>query len=226
MITDTKVQALFIGSVQNRWPNRPASAIEKHQTVVPLNLTETGFIGDVQADLRVHGGPEKAVHHYPADHYVDWCRELGERPTFRAGGFGENVATIGLTEGDVCIGDVFRLGTATVQISQGRQPCWKLSAHTGEERMAYLVQRTARTGWYYRVLEEGLVRRGDTLKHIERPQPDWTVLGVTQARFAPKLHSTTATALASLPELTDGWRTAFTRKAEGAIEDSSKRIDG
>ena len=92
-------------------------------------LTKTGFKTDQQADLKVHGGLEKAVHHYAADHYSAWRQEVDDEPDiFKPGGFGENISTIGMTENTLCIGDVFRMGTALVQISQGRQPCWKLNA--------------------------------------------------------------------------------------------------
>ena len=223
---DIEIRSLFIGQVQDRWQGRPPSAIAKQDTSGPLDLIKTGFVGDAQADLKVHGGFEKAVHHYPADHYTRWTSELGARPTFAPGGFGENISTLGLDETQVCVGDTFRLGTATVQISQGRQPCWKLSAHTQVERMAYLVQKTALTGWYYRVLEDGVVQRGDTLIQLDRPHPDWSVKRVTCARFDPKLDVATAEALSELRFLNEGWRTAFLKKAKGAAEDTRRRLDG
>ena len=87
--------------------------------------------------------------------------------------FGENISTIGMTEIDVCIGDVFRVGTLQLQISQGRQPCWKLNARFDVSDMAYRVQKTGRTGWYYRVLQVGRIEPGDEIELIERPQPEW-----------------------------------------------------
>lgn len=217
---------LFVGSEQDRWPGRAPSAIGKTRYEGSLDLTSSGFAGDEQADLRVHGGAEKAVHHYPADHYPAWMAELGPNARFAPGGFGENLSTMGLLEDDVCIGDVFRLGEACLQVSQGRQPCWKLSAHTGIERMAYNVQLTARTGWYYRLLEPGMVRPDDALHLAERPQPDWTVGRVTRARFDRRLDPDSARILSTLAELNEGWRASFARRAAGGTEYTSKRLDG
>lgn len=225
MTAAVQVTGLFTGAVRDRWQGRPPSAIEKVAARGALRLTPTGFEGDVQADLWVHGGREKAVHHYPADHYMAWAAELGPNDRFVAGGFGENVSTEGLLETEVCIGDVFTLGAARVQVSQGRQPCWKLSAHTGLERMAYLVQATARTGWYYRVLEPGVVEAGDLLHLLDRPQPDWSVDRVTRARFDRSLGSDLARHLANLMELNEGWREAFRRRAAGARENASVRLE-
>jgi MOSC domain-containing protein YiiM len=101
------------------------SGIDKTPVSRPLTLGPEGFAGDEQADRRVHGGIEKAVHHYPLDHYSDWRAELGDLPALTApGGFGENISTDGLTEAEVAVGDTFQLGDALIQVSQGRQPCW------------------------------------------------------------------------------------------------------
>src|SRR5690606_20539649 len=121
-------------------------------------LTKTGLCGDEQADLTVHGGTDKALHHYAADHYQVWQAifpDIAER--FVPGGFGENLSTTGIDEETLCIGDVIRIGEAVVQITQGRQPCWKLSAHIGRDDMAARFQKSGRTGWYYRILQEGFI---------------------------------------------------------------------
>lgn len=116
---------LLVGQTLLLGPNGELSAISKHPAVRPLSLTATGFEGDEQGDPRHHGGPDKAVHHYPGEHYAAWRLKLAER--FRVGAFGENLGAVGLTETNVGIGGVFRLGTALIQVSQARQPCWKLS---------------------------------------------------------------------------------------------------
>ncbi|ACM00091.1 Pyridoxal kinase [Cereibacter sphaeroides KD131] len=149
------------------------SGIGKTPVAGPLTLGREGFEGDEQADRRVHGGPEKAVHHYPSDHYESWRAELGDLPAILApGGFGENLSTAGLTEAEVAVGDTFRLGGALIQVSQGRQPCWKLNHRFGVPDMARRVQLTGRTGWYYRVLEPGTVAPGDRLELIDRRAPE------------------------------------------------------
>ncbi len=220
-----EIGGIFFGSVQNRWAGKAASAIQKDRVPGRQSLTLTGFSGDAQADLTVHGGEEKAVHHYAFDHYAAWQSEGHMTPGTAAAAFGENITTIGLTEENLCIGDILRLGSATVQISQGRQPCWKLGFHTGNEKMPYLFQKTGRTGWYYRVLEEGGVAAGDRITLIERRHPDWSVLRVTQARLTRRISLEDAAVLAEMAALAPGWRQAFGRMAGGEkTEDTSKRL--
>lgn len=205
--------SLFAGKAVARWPGKAPSAIGKSKCSAPSRLTRTGLAADEQADLKAHGGFEKALYHYPADHYSAWKAELGENARFQPGGFGENISTLGMSEADVCIGDIFSLGTARIQISQGRQPCWKLTAHTGEDRLAYLVRKTLRTGWYYRVLEEGDVTPGDALHLIERLPNAFSVRDVTAAFFNPRLDPAKARALSEIAELFVDWRKTFASRA-------------
>lgn len=223
-MSDLAVNGIYVGKAETRWLDKPKSAIGKQAVDRQLSLEIDGFVTDEQADLSVHGGMDKAVHHYPGEHYATWRGEL-ERDDLFPGGFGENISTQGMAEDTACIGDVFRLGTATVQISQGRQPCWKLNAHTREPRMAYLFQKTGRTGWYYRVLETGTVNTGDRIGLLERTNPDWTVARVTSARLTRRISEEDARCLASLTSLAEGWRKAFERMAEGdRREDTSARL--
>lgn len=151
-----------------------------------VRITQLGLSGDEQADARHHGGPDKAVHHYPHEHYAAWRAEFPEHAAhFVAGGFGENISTDGLTEDQACLGDIYRLGSATLQIAQGRKPCWKLNTQFGIDAMARRVHESGRTGWYYRVLEAGDAGPGDALVLLDRPLPAWTVrrlFGVLQCR--------------------------------------------
>ena len=223
-----EIAGLYVGNVATLVPGKPPSAIAKRLATGPLTLTSTGLVGDQQADLTVHGGPEKALHHYAADHYPAWRDELGEAAAhLQPGGFGENVSAVGLTEDALCIGDILTMGTAAVQVSQGRQPCWKLNAHTGLPRLAMLFQETARTGWYYRVLEAGEVAVGNRITLVERPHPGWSVARVTRARLGPGLTPDEAAELADLAALSPSWRSAFRRKmSPNAIEDTSARLNG
>ncbi len=224
----TAVSNLYVGSIKDRWPGKAPSAIGKVKADGKLFLTETGFETDQQADLKVHGGPDKAVHHYSADHYIRWRSELPEyADKLVPGGFGENVSTSGFVEKDLCIGDVFALGSARVQISQGRQPCWKLNLHIGDNRMVKLFQDSGSTGWYYRVLETGSVEAGDMFELLDRPQPDWSLDQVIAARFDRKLDPRIAASLSELPELAVNWREAFAKKKDKMFrEDTRARISG
>jgi MOSC domain-containing protein YiiM len=160
---------------ENPW----TTGFVKTATTGPLWLATTNLDGDGQADLVHHGGPHKAVCVYPAAHYPWWRQTLG-KPDLIYGDFGENFTIDGLTESDICIGDVWTIGEATVQVSQPRQPCWKLARRWDIKTLALQVQHTGRTGWYFRVLVEGLVQRGMSIKLIERPNPQWTIAAANQ----------------------------------------------
>ena len=223
-----RVPAIFIGKAVAHWAGRPPSGILKHRAEGRQWLTKTGLRGDEQADPVHHGGPEKALHHYAADHYPFWSQEIPDLATkFAPGGFGENVSTLGLTEERLCIGDVLRIGGAVVQVTQGRQPCWKLSAFIGRKDMATRFQKSGRTGWYYRVLEEGFIEAGDAILLMERPQPDWSLPLVIEARFDPRLDPALAKRLARIAELSTSWRAGFARKSDPSyVEDTAPRLDG
>lgn len=185
------------------------SAIGKTPVADPVDVDRLGLAGDQQADLRVHGGPDKAIHHYPRDHYAFWLSLNPDHPKLAsAGGFGENISTTGLVESDVCIGDRFELGTAVVEICQGRQPCWKQGHVMDWPKLVALMVKHRRAGWYYRVIESGQISIGDTLTQIERPHPEWTVervIGLLIAGEAEKDRAA-AKALAGLEVLAQGWR--------------------
>lgn len=204
------------------------SGIMKRPVDRPLQIGPEGVEGDEQADRRVHGGVEKAVHHYPLDHYPLWREELGDlSPLGAAGGFGENISTSGLTEATIAVGDVFRLGKALLQVSQGRQPCWKLNHRFEVPDMARRVQQTGRTGWYYRVLEPGIVTPGDRLALVHRIAPEWTLHRLWRALYVDRLNLDELKGMAALDVLAEGWRKYAVRRLEsGRVEDWRKRLDG
>ncbi|PTX04081.1 MOSC domain-containing protein [Pararhodobacter aggregans] len=204
------------------------SGIGKTPVTRPLMLGPEGFEGDEQADRRVHGGIEKAVHHYPRDHYPTWRAELGDLPTLATpGGFGENLSTTGLTEAEVAVGDVFLLGGALLQVSQGRQPCWKLNHRFGVPDMARRVQQTGRSGWYYRVLQPGMVAPGDRLELIDRLAPGWTLRRLWHALYIDRMNLAELEGIAALDVLAEGWRKYAVRRLESRrVEDWSARLDG
>jgi MOSC domain-containing protein YiiM len=172
-----RIDALLTGKVDPDFaPERGSSAIAKRPIESRLAVKWLGISGDEQADLSVHGGVDKAIHHYSRDHYADWRDELGDvRQLGGAGAFGENVSTHGWTEADVCLGDRFRMGTALVEVAQGRQPCWKQAHFLGVPDLVARMVATGRTGWYYRVIEEGEVAAGDLLTLVDRPLSHWPV---------------------------------------------------
>lgn len=226
--TLAKVIGLYTGQVAERWDGKPPSAIGKSQVDGGVFLGPLGLEGDEQADLIAHGGPDQALHQYPADHYAFWRETFPEQAAqFVPGAFGENLSAEGMTEADICLGDVIGIGEATVQVTRGRSPCWKLAAHMQQPKLAYLVQKTCRTGWYYRVLQPGEIRQGDALRLLERPQPDWPMDRAIAARFNPRLDSRLAAELAAIPEAAEKWRQDFAKKTDsGFVEDQSSRLQG
>lgn len=219
---------LLAGRVEPLGPKGIASGIAKRPLPGPWTVSSEGLLDDVQADLRHHGGPEKALHHYPFDHYAAWVEEIGAHPLLGApGAFGENLSTTGWTEDSVCIGDTARFGTALLQVSQGRQPCFKLDLRFGRKGMARAVQLTGRAGWYWRVLEEGRAEPGDTLALVDRPRPDWPLKRLAELLYRRTDDRAELAAMAQLPELATGWRAIAERRlSTGLVEDWSSRLDG
>jgi MOSC domain-containing protein YiiM len=224
----TKVDQLLVGSVQAIPGHDVKSGIVKRPTTSRLMLRKDGFEADAQEDLKHHGGLEKAVHHYPFEHYETWSGLIGEQPVLnQPGAFGENISTKGMTEQSVAIGDRFRFGDALIEVSQGRQPCWKLNLRFGVSSMAKQVQKSGMTGWYYRVLEEGYCKAGQELELVERISPDWTLHRLWRTLYVDVLNEEELSGMAALEHLPDGWRRYAERRLQTMqVEDGSKRLSG
>ena len=177
--------------------------------------------------MRVHGGPDKAVHHYASEHYAAWRQELGASAVLDApAAFGENLHSVGLTEADVCLGDQVRIGEALLEVSQARQPCWKLGERLGRSDMAKRLQNSRRTGWYYRVLEEGALWAGAELVLQERPHPQWSMARLLDMLYRPSLDAAELRAALALP-LPPNWERLIARRLDsGAVESWASRLDG
>jgi len=219
---------LLIGGVAPLGERAIPSGIIKRCVAEPVDLKKTGFLGDAQGDIRRHGGPEKAVHHYPFEHYEKWAAEIGQNPILSGpGAFGENLSTTGIVEADIAIGDVFRIGSAVLQVSQGRQPCWKLNERFSNKAMARAVQRTGRIGWYYRVLQTGIVGPTDKLVLEDRQSPDWTVLRIWSTLYVDTMNREELEGIATLETLAQAWRDHASRRiSSGEVEDWDSRLDG
>jgi len=189
-------------------------------------LGSTNLDGDGQADLVHHGGPDKGVLAYSAEHYPGWRLSMNN-PSLAFGAFGENFTVHGLTEADVCIGDTWRVGDVVcVQVSQPRQPCWKLARRWRIKSLALQVQETGRTGWYFRVLNEGLVSADMSLLLLDRPHPKWTVAQANRVMHQDKQDDAAALELAAVPLLSESWRTTLTRRVNQQASDPLKRLIG
>lgn len=193
-----------------------------------MTIEKTGILGDEQGDAKHHGGQQKAVHHYASDHYATWRTEVAGRSDCFAmpGAFGENFSTVDMTEASVCIGDVYRVGTTLLQVSQARQPCWKLNARFDTPDMACRVQNTARTGWYYRVLEPGTAQAGDELTLLERPNSGWPLNKLLHYMYIDTLNREALLQIAQMSFLAESWRhLAMRRLDQRIVEDWSQRLN-
>jgi MOSC domain-containing protein YiiM len=163
----------------------------------------TNLQGDGQADRKHHGGVDKAVLAYSADHYARWSVELGR--SLPSGAFGENLTITRLTEQSVHIGDVFAIGPVTFEVSQPRQPCWKLARRWRMNELVAMVIANGRTGWYLRVLREGYIEAGMSVTLLERPNPEWPVARANRILHHHRKDLDLALQLASVPKLAAAW---------------------
>lgn len=210
-----------------------SSAIDKR----PLDAAQwcdwQGLVEDTQVSRPFHGGPERALHYYPHEHYAfwqSWCQGMGLTQAlaiFKLGGFGENISGNGLTEGQACIGDIYRLDEAVVQISQPRSPCYKLNTRFGYGAFSVLVQANGRTGWLLRVLETGMINPQAKLTLIERPHPEMSVKRALDIAYNQAFDIADLQELAALTALSPSWRKkASDYLAAGQITDWRMRLLG
>ena len=182
------------------------SAIAKQVVDGPVRVATLGLVGDEQADLVNHGGPDMALHLYPLDHHDYWREELGDHPLLDTpGGFGSNLAVAGLREDDICLGDRLRLGNALIEACQPRKPCWKIEHRFGEKKMVKRILRTGRCGIYFRVIEEGEVSAGSPLTVERHGNKDWSIARIFGAVWgtAEKRDPFLLREVAELPLLAD-----------------------
>lgn len=133
----------------------------------PVTISRLNLSGDRQADLTVHGGAEKAVYAYPAEHYEYWRKRLPDVP-FPWGKFGENLTTKGLTEDALCVGDRLRVGSAVLMVTQPRMPCYKLALRFDRDEIIKLFLTSRRSGFYFSVVDEGVVQTGSEIEILSR----------------------------------------------------------
>jgi MOSC domain-containing protein YiiM len=186
------------------------SAIVKHAVDGRLALGPLGFDGDEQADLSVHGGPDKAICCYPSEHFAGWRERTGL--DIADGAFGENLTLEGLVEGDVRIGDTYTLGDngVVVQVSQPRGPCFKVAARWGRRTMPAEMAQGLIAGFYFRTMQTGTVAAGDALTLVERVS-DVTVAEVLRVTYRDRHDPPALQRVVEVPELAEQWRRALDR---------------
>jgi MOSC domain-containing protein YiiM len=190
------------------------TGIYKQPLAGRVMLRRLNLDGDGQADLEAHGGPDKAVYAYPCEHYAYWSGELG-RDDFSFGQFGENFTTEGLLEDAVCIGDVYRIGGALVEVSQPRAPCYKLAHKMNLPTFVKQFTKAERVGFYLRVLEEGEVCAGDAITRISGGPEQMSVREVFHLLHFDKRNTAQAQRALRIPALAAAWRAPLERIAAG-----------
>lgn len=191
------------------------TAIFKDPVKGPIMLRKINLDGDKQADLTVHGGVDKAVYSYPAEHYDYWLKQFPDMD-FMWGMFGENFTTEGLMEDTVNIGDQLQIGSAKLVTTQPRMPCYKLGVRFGRMEIIRRFLASGRPGIYFKVLKEGKVQTGDKIEVIRRDKNNVTVkdiarLYITRDHIANIETMRRAIKINSLPE---GWKYEFQQNIE------------
>ena len=188
-------------------------------------LSTTGLANDQVGDTVNHGGPEKALFPYPASHYEYW-RQAAGLTEITIGGMGENLSIINATENEICIGDIYQFCSAVVQVSQPRQPCWRPARRFRVKDLALQIQQTGRTGWYFRVLQEGSVRGNSTMALLERPEPNWTIARCNDIMHHDKDNLEASAALAAVPTLSLNWKATLQKRLAGKQSHLEPRVFG
>lgn len=190
---------------QKQW----TSAFRKTTVDGAVMAGQTGLSGDAVANEQHHGGIDKAVLAYAAKHYPDWRSEVPElaaHDEFGPGGFAENLTIEGADEANVCVGDRYRAGECLFEVSQPRQPCWKIGRRWQLSTLTKQVAKSGRTGWYLRVLETGQITAGDNWDLVERFHPQWTIAACNEVLFAKNKDAELVAQLSALPELAAEWK--------------------
>lgn len=181
------------------------TGIFKQRVEGRVHLRRLNLDGDAQGDLSVHGGPDKAVYAYTFEHYAYWAKKLG-RDNLAPGQFGENFTVEGMTDGEIFLGEVFRIGEALVEVSQPRLPCFKLGLKMGDPKFPKQFLASGRLGFYLRVLEEGAVGAGDEITRVRTDPERLTIRELARLASEEKGNRELARRALRVPALAVSWR--------------------
>jgi len=211
------------------------TAIDKQPVNTKVYLSLEGFTGDQCADKRHHGGLERALHHYPLEHYAYWQEKYGDKyvekyadkVNWQAAGMGENLSSLGMTEDTVFLGDRYQWGEAIIEVSQPRSPCFKLNKRWGIDTLSVDMQNNSRCGWLYRIIQPGLVSVNEPLQLITRVVNAMTIREVCQAFFEQPLNNDGLLQLMQQTTLSDSWMDKVVQRLEtGKVENWRFRLLG
>ncbi|MGI9281148.1 MAG: MOSC domain-containing protein [Endozoicomonas sp.] len=225
MIRQYYLGQVFRGRVQQSFGFE--TAIQKSEVNEEIYLSFEGLQGDESADRRHHGGPERALHHYPSEHYTYWSKKYGEPAKWKPSGMGENLSSAGMTEDTVCLGDRYQWGEAVIEVSQPRSPCHKLNKRWGIDGLSVDMQGNSRCGWLYRVIQPGAVSANKPLELIERVNHALTILEVCESFFGDPLGKNGLEALKHQNRLSESWKDKVIERLEtGKVENWNFRLLG
>ena len=215
-MTAAKLLSIQVGKVQTLVSTKGKSwesGYAKQRVEGPVFAGRLNLDGDAQKHLAFHGGEHRPILAYSAEHYPVWQQETGKDLAY--GSFGENFTVHGLNEDSVCIGDRYAIGPELiVQVSQPRRPCNQIYLFLDIRGIQKKVEVTRRTGWYLRVLQEGMVEAGADIQLLERIQPKWTIRAAHEVYDDPSAMPEAAQALAAIEELEPGWRNKLLRLSQ------------
>jgi len=196
------------------WQGRIVSTgIFKSPVSGPVALRRHNLEGDKQADLTVHGGPTKAVYVYPSEHYDYWRDELAD-DELSPGGFGENFTVEGILEEETFIGDEFKVGSARLVVTEPRMPCFKLAIRFDSVEMVKRFLESQRSGFYFGVVEEGVVQAGDALERVSVHSDGLRVADVSRLYTTEKTNEKLLEKAIGVTALPESWRGHFEKQLE------------
>jgi MOSC domain-containing protein YiiM len=212
-MNDARIRSIHIGTIAPLGEDGVPSAFVKHAVATAVEVTPLGLAGDSQADLSVHGGPEKAVYGYATANYAAWRAEYPQHTALLVpGGVGENLAIDGMMESDLCVGDVHAMGSALLQVCQPRQPCFKFALRFDDTALPRAMVRNGRSGWYYRVIRVGVIAAGDRIDLHERPNADFPFTRLVELAGRGRPTPTELRRMAEMIGLASDWRDMARRR--------------
>jgi len=204
---NTQITALCAGGIGVLEQEGHRSGIFKRRIAGRAEVNAMGIVGDEHADMRVHGGAEKALHQYCVENYDALTTAFPSAASeLILGSIGENIAASTLCERNVHIGDTFRIGTVLAQVSQPRSPCWKINHRFGAPEMSTFVANHHITGWYYRVLEAGHIQEGDSITLVDRQTERFSIDEFWRVQLSHRPDVADLEAIAKIPGLCPEWR--------------------
>jgi MOSC domain-containing protein YiiM len=207
MNATARIQHLFAGGLENLEPEGQRTGIYKRRITEAAHVERLGIVGDEHGDLRVHGGPEKAIHQYAAENYGLLAQAFPQcAPSLVPGSLGENMSAHGMTERSVHIGDVYRVGSVVLQVTQPRSPCWKINHRFAVEKMSMFIAQERITGWYYKVVMPGVIQLGDEIVLSERHTHRFSVEQFWRVQMSHRPSLDELAELAAVPGLAPEWR--------------------